>query len=196
MDPGTTTITVSGVAGAATWDGPNATFVPSSPPSYGTKYDVTVAGEGPAGNSITFSWSFTTTNMGTISGIVRDDNGKPLAGAKVTLDGGQEVVTDATGHCTFQALAGTHELRITKPGWDPQTVEVDPAAGQICAASDKSMVQSDVLGLLGIAAAIVALLYCIGQRRRKDRGPPTPARSRGHVRAPEEGREEQQPAHR
>lgn len=186
MDHSATAITVSGVAGTMQWDGLIATFVPSSALSYGTGYTATVTGEDLVGNPITFSWSFTTTDLGTITGIVRNSNGNPLEGATVTLDDGQSFVTNATGRYYFQASAGTHELTIAKSGWASQTLQVDLAAGQFCEMGDLTMAPNDILTMLGIVAAVIAvvivgIMVYLGRHRKGGRRRPparAPVRSR------------------
>lgn len=55
---------------------------------------------------------------------ITDDNGKPLQGARVSLDGGAPRTTDALGRVAFQTTLGTHTLFVTAAGFEPFELEV------------------------------------------------------------------------
>ncbi len=76
------------VAGTISWNGDTAIFTPSSVLIGDTTYTVKVSGTDLAGNWLSTtgsSWTFTTANVGTISGVIKDSNGNPVGGATVTL---------------------------------------------------------------------------------------------------------------
>lgn len=55
---------------------------------------------------------------------VRNDAGQPLAGARVTLDGGAQRIADSAGRVSFPAARGRHVLTIEADGYLPGEVEV------------------------------------------------------------------------
>src|SRR5688572_13911789 len=56
-----------------------------------------------------------------VSGVVVDQNIKPIAGARVTLDGSQTNETGADGSFLFaDVAAGAHQLRVEADGYLPQ----------------------------------------------------------------------------
>ena len=52
------------------------------------------------------------------------DNGKPLAGAKVILDGKTVRYADGAGRVTFEAERGAHKLHILATGYAPMDIDV------------------------------------------------------------------------
>ncbi len=61
---------------------------------------------------------------GLLTYTVRDAAGRPLAGARITLDGAQTRSTDVHGRVQFRATRGRHVLTIEAAGYQTQTVEV------------------------------------------------------------------------
>jgi hypothetical protein len=176
MDHLATTITIEGVTGTVSWDRTFLTFTPSSPLAYGTTYTVTVSGRDLVGSPISKSWTFTTTDMGTISGIIVDNNGNPLGGASVRLDDGTTVVTNERGEFTFEARAGPHNLTVSKSGWDGLTMMVTVQPGVTTGLGSFKVTPSNPLAMYGIIAAvagvsIVAVLIYLNHRK-KEKGPP------------------------
>jgi hypothetical protein len=55
---------------------------------------------------------------------INDEDGKPLTGAKVTLDGGLTLSTDTFGKVSFQTGRGTHHLKIEATGYVTQELDV------------------------------------------------------------------------
>ena len=74
--------------------------------------------------------------QGSISGIVKDQNGANVAGAEVALVHSQQAVlrttvTDASGHFNFDNLAvGSYEIRITREGFGTNRVSAQVSAGK------------------------------------------------------------------
>jgi len=56
---------------------------------------------------------------------VRDDDGRPLAGARVTLDGSEPRRTDDRGQVSFATAQGPHELLVEIAGYATQRVEFE-----------------------------------------------------------------------
>lgn len=61
---------------------------------------------------------------GEIIFTARDEQGRPLAGAKITLDGAAQRLADAQGRVAFPAARGRHVLRIEAQGYPPSEAEV------------------------------------------------------------------------
>lgn len=54
----------------------------------------------------------------------RDEQGRPLAGAKITLNGGASRIADSQGRVSFPVKRGRHILLIEAQGYPPSEVEV------------------------------------------------------------------------
>ncbi|PIE51416.1 hypothetical protein CSA37_11860 [Candidatus Fermentibacteria bacterium] len=69
-------------------------------------------------------------NTGTLSGCIKDDQGRPIEGAKVTIGTPTPVIvtTDATGMFTAQVMGGTLPVAVQADGWitDNKSVTVIP----------------------------------------------------------------------
>lgn len=61
---------------------------------------------------------------GTATFTIADDNGNPLAGAAVTLDGIETRNTDRNGQVQFKTTRGPHTLSVYLAGYAPFTLEV------------------------------------------------------------------------
>ena len=59
-----------------------------------------------------------------LRGVVRGPDGQPLAGAAVALDEQQSIATPADGRFAFDVAVGTHRVRVSRDGFQPQTLEV------------------------------------------------------------------------
>ena len=69
-----------------------------------------------------------TPTSGTISGVVKDDQGDPVSGATVTVDG-KTVTTGADGRYTFNVEAGTYTVEVEKSDYDSDSSSVTVVAG-------------------------------------------------------------------
>jgi hypothetical protein len=128
------TVIVTGVQGNSTWNGQTLTIAPYEPLLLEHNYLLIVYGQDLAGNNLTwFSWSFSTTSQGSVTGEVRDDGGNAVADAKVTLlaDGEavKETTTDENGAFQLSAPAGSYNLSISGPGIIAKTVPIEISAG-------------------------------------------------------------------
>lgn len=61
---------------------------------------------------------------GEIIFTARDEQGRPLSGAKITLDAGISRIADSAGRVSFPAVRGRHVLSIEAQGYPPSEVEV------------------------------------------------------------------------
>lgn len=64
------------------------------------------------------------TRNGIATLTVRDENERPVNGARVSFDGGEPKTTDARGQVSFSYTPGAHEFAIEAPGMEPQSVAV------------------------------------------------------------------------
>ncbi len=70
-------------------------------------------------------------STGTLTGVVRDDRGHPLARVLVSLRGIAAARTDSQGRYAFIGVrTGTHELTVYRPGLKPLTIRTRVAARQ------------------------------------------------------------------
>ncbi|MBI0584437.1 MAG: carboxypeptidase regulatory-like domain-containing protein [Methanomassiliicoccus sp.] len=172
MDAGASNLSIEGIAGSVSWDGTLMTFTPASPLAYAATYTVSLDARDHVGNVLKQKWTFTTTDMGTISGVITDAEGKPLAGVKVALDDGRSVVTNDQGVFVHDVHAGQYNLTLSKLGWDGKTMTVSLQPGQTMSVGSVSISPSNPLALYGVLAAIgavslVAIIYLIQKRTRK-----------------------------
>ena len=170
MDKGSVTIRVEGfkdVTGTISWNGNVATFAPSSPLKYNEGYSVSVIGKDLAGNSMTEMTSdFTTVkNECTITGIIKDQDGNPIANATVKLDNNMVTTTDAYGRFVFTGVpSGSYSLNVTKDGFQLVSRSVNLIAGEVteleAMSVDRDASSSDdglalwIIGMIGAAAAL------------------------------------------
>jgi hypothetical protein len=178
MNKTLTSIVIDGVNGTVTWNGDIATFKPSSRLVGNLEYTVTVNGKDLAGNDLNeTTWSFRTAKVvGTVSGIVIDDDGKPVAGATVTLDS-RITTTDVDGRYRFDDVSpGTYNITATKDGRVTATATVsmmddDISSGviveNIVLSVEKEGADGSILLVGVIAALMVAGIIGAGMFMRK-----------------------------
>ena len=66
-----------------------------------------------------------------LSGVVTDINGNPVAGAKVTLDDGRTTTTDENGFYEFEDVsAGKHTITVEKDGMFSSTRDIDVSGSE------------------------------------------------------------------
>jgi hypothetical protein len=112
--------------------GPNPTYIFDTSGDYRVMLTVTDS----AGNQATdIMWVHVsgTVSTGSISGVVKDENGNPISGATVTIPGTNfQATTNATGHYTIPDVpVGIHNIRINKNGYESETVsDVSVTAGE------------------------------------------------------------------
>ncbi|UCG70749.1 MAG: carboxypeptidase regulatory-like domain-containing protein [Thermoplasmata archaeon] len=112
--------------------GVNPTYTFSTPGNYLITLTITDA----VGNSNTDTMWVNVSEIpttGRITGIIEDENGDPIAGATVTVEGTNlKAVTDETGHYTIPDVPeGTYDLTVTKGGYETTTIpDVTVNAGE------------------------------------------------------------------
>ena len=182
-----------GVTGSTAWNGSVATFVPASTLLGNTSYVVHVIGDDRAGNALhTMTWTFTTANVGTISGQITDGSGRPIANATVTLKPTpsttgsatdptlMSTVTDGRGYYAFYDIgAGDYLLTVAKEGYGTTTANVTMtpagiATGGVTASavinlhpSSFDVVQAIEITAIVAAVAVVLLAAVLVRRKRK-----------------------------
>lgn len=160
----------AGSEGTVTWEGNKLIFTPSTGRVANTTYTVAIAGTDLARNQFSVTWSFKTTNLGSLNGTVVGPDGLPMGGATVALDNGMNTTTDAQGRFSFTGVAeGDYTLYISKEGFKSVAQEVIVKAGDASSIGALTVQSVDmnpagtsgsfdpvIIG--GIAAAIVAVL--------------------------------------
>ena len=143
MNASSVRIIVSNLTGRISWNGNTAVFTPNGNLTAGTLYIVTVGGTDLAGNSLApYSWNFTTkseiinppitTPVGNVSGVVTDENGAPIAGATITVQGTNiSTTTDSAGHFLLENVsAGQHTILIGRNGFASNTTSITVTEGE------------------------------------------------------------------
>jgi len=165
----------TGVTGSISWSGNVATLTPFAPLLYNHSYAVTVNGMDVVGNSLApFNWTFKTTDFGSITGVVKDQNGNLVSGAEVKLRSSGALVANVTtgsdGRFTINAPAGAYELTISKAGMLEKTVSATISPGQPEDLGDQALQPDNTLVYVAIVVVIVigaAALAVWMSRRRK-----------------------------
>jgi hypothetical protein len=180
MNETATTITVSGISGSLIWSGNILVLKPSANLTTVTTYLVVVSGKDLAGHAMNYEWEFTTTNLLMVGGKVVDENGAPIQGAVISMNGTTVATTDAEGNYSFEILPGTYTLTVKREGYDEASKQVVVSDGQSGTGTNAVIVQlikakgSDLSMLLGgvaiIAVAILAIAF-VAARRRASRKP-------------------------
>lgn len=110
-----------------------------------------------------------TAGTGTVTGTVLDENGNPISGATVYIDGHTEIetTTDSYGRYTLNGVpAGTQSVIVIKDGYKRDSEDVTVQEGQSTTAGDIVMAKSTSeeptsWALYGALAAIVAIVVVI-----------------------------------
>lgn len=114
----TVRIWIEGVEGDMTFSGSQISFSPTDPLDHATDYTVILEGSDEAGNPIRdHSWTFTTTDVGFVRGMVLDQDGSPLINQIVNMQGLVIVKTDSKGIFNISYSMGSYELNITGTGY-------------------------------------------------------------------------------
>jgi parallel beta-helix repeat protein len=116
-----------------------------------------------------YSWTFSTTALVTVSGIVLDQEGKPIVGAKVSI-GPVVGTTDSNGSFDLQVLAGPSHLIITAPG--QQDTEMDLNVSNETQIGTVGMVKRSGLDLIlvimiGVALSIIIVSSVLWTNRKR-----------------------------
>lgn len=98
---------------------------------YNTEYVIEVTGRDLAGNLMeTFSWTFETTNIGTITGKVHDYNRRPMENVEILLDGNEVARTDEEGVFSLDLESGRYDVTAKLDGYTDESVTVDVEPGE------------------------------------------------------------------
>lgn len=179
MNETATTIVVDGMDGTLKWSGTHwATFTFSTSLKGNTTYTVTVNGKDQAGNLLVpVSWRFSTANVGTVSGIVSDLGGRPVAGAVVNLTStsgrNMTTVTNISGYYSFHDVPiGDYTISVIKDNYTSQTSTFtlngdNVAFGGITldkvltssGPADDSLLLLVALGSMTVAGSLITVLY-------------------------------------
>ncbi len=173
MDP--YSVTIDGVEGTSGWNGNVLTISPNVPWQMDHQYTIVVNGNDLAGNNLsTFSWSFATADLGTISGQVKDERNETVQGADIVLLQGGEIVasttTDSEGRFSLTAPSGSYNLTISKSDIITRTIQVEVIGGQGVDLGEVSvqLVPSSTWILIDVVIVIGAVgLFLVGRRNQK-----------------------------
>jgi hypothetical protein len=104
---------------------------------------------------------------GSITGIVRDNTGRRVPGAKVTLSGGGEVETGADGKFTFSDISpGSHQVTARAVAANPVNRIVEVIAGQVTE-TELDLVNFTILGEARVETRSVKALFAKEMEERK-----------------------------
>lgn len=108
--------------------------------------------------------------IGNISGRIMS-GGQPIAGANVSLDTGEQTVTDGGGYFAIDALAGPHTITFDKQGYDRLTRDVTLEPGQLMDLGQIEMKKSGMdltwaIVAIVVIAAVATLIVVVLRARR------------------------------
>ncbi len=185
LDRTVSNITVSGAEGTVRWEGNTIIFTPDAPLQLGTKYTVDVVAMDHSGRWENNTWSFNTTSNAYVSGIVQDDDGAPLANARVYIPGGPSTVTAGDGSFRLEVPSGNQTLTISLSGHVTRTMPINVPPGIERSVGTIQLASTELIVLVGWAVAILAIVLVLViyyfRKAKKGRGrrPRPPARGRG-----------------
>lgn len=190
--------------GAFDWSGPEMTFIPDFGLDYDTAYTVTIAQSAmdSSGNPMDsdHEWSFTTeVGVGTVRGVVTDENGLELADVTVSIpDLGLTTHTISNGSYVFQDIeAGAYEIRFSKEGFNGQrkTVDLQPEQTLIVNVTmAHALTLLDLWWMILLIVILVIVLVILLFRRKKKAEETWPgAEDAAYVEPPEEPPPELEP---
>ncbi|MEW5936372.1 MAG: Ig-like domain-containing protein [Candidatus Thermoplasmatota archaeon] len=183
------------VQGSFHWNAQHTvlTFDPQTALAYSTKYTVTIGTEAMDQHGLAllqpYSWNFTTEAQptGAVEGRVVDENGNPISGATVTLDG-ISTTTNETGEFRLENVpVGDQTLVVTHPDYERETRDVTVVADQTTPVDDIEMAPAIapppfdwlwlLLLLIIIVIAVLVIIFALKRRKRKEPEPyyPPPA---------------------
>jgi len=110
-----------------------------------------------------------------IAGVIATQDGSPLSGAKVSLENGSYILTDANGRFNLTASTGQHTLTISGSGFKTTTIDVTLTQGNKDVGTiklessfeDNTVLIEAVAGIAG-TAIILLLLLVVWKRKKKD----------------------------
>jgi hypothetical protein len=164
-----------GVSGTISWEGNTSLrFIPTEAFTYNHTYTVQVDGRDLAGNAMTtLIWEFTAQpNLGVLTGKVVNELNAPIQGAFVSLENGQNAVTNRDGVFSITAPSGNHTLTISYEGYGEFRVNVTLSAGDTTDIGSAPMSKAGtdyswviILTFVLLVAVAIELIYL--QRKRK-----------------------------
>lgn len=171
MDRGS--VQIQGAQGTLTWGARGFVLTPYEALAPATNYTIEVTGLDLAGNHLVGgTWSFNTTDKGSIAGKVKDDRNYTVEGVevKVLKDGAviASTTTDSNGNFNVEAPQGSYNLSLSSPKIEARTLQVNVSAGEtlelgvvkVERAPDYTWVAIDVVIVLGAVG-----FFFVGRRR-------------------------------
>jgi hypothetical protein len=147
------------------WNGVVVAFVPEFGLDYDTEYTVTVSqsamDRSSNSMSVDHSWCFTTeVGLGTIIGMVKDENGAALADVAVSISG-LEVTAQTSSNGSYVIVdvpAGEHMIRFSKEGFNAVTRAVDLEPSQT---REVNVTMTHTVTLLGLWWMILLIVILV-----------------------------------
>lgn len=136
----------------------------------GLEYVVSITGTDLAGNPISFQWNFSTDKVGTIRGQVVSEDGDPIEGVSVILNGNKISLTDQNGFYRFNLTMGSYQIDISMDGYYSKTIHIDVSAGTTSDAGQTTLVRTQEddndsgdkgMGFIPILAVIIMVLIIV-----------------------------------
>ncbi len=181
MDESSVSFIIGGVSGTLSWSGSTVTFQPSSVLQGNTEHSVTVSCKDLAGHRMVVAWTFTTANVGSISGTITDQDGKPLPGSTVTLKGTAgttlTTVTGSSGGYAFHDVpVGGYDVLFEGNGYETVTQHLEVTSDTVASGgttvngtlSVKGSGDTIMLIMGGVAVTTVAVLSAVLFLRHRD----------------------------
>ena len=108
----------------------------------------------------------------TARGVIKGDDGEPLIGASVIIDGTSTgTVTDVNGAFTLPGVRNGQRLRIDCLGYSSQTVVFNGQPINVTLATDATMLDDVVVTALGMKRSTKALGYAMTEIKGEDLNP-------------------------
>ncbi|OPY32677.1 MAG: Periplasmic copper-binding protein (NosD) [Methanomassiliicoccales archaeon PtaU1.Bin124] len=122
-------VAIEGISGQMNSNDRNTTFVPIGL-GYNQEYTMVIRGCDLAGNELSITWKFNTTQVAEMVGYLRDADGKAIANATLTLSNGASATTDANGYYVFHnVVVGNYSLTVHKDGYEDSTIPATVTKG-------------------------------------------------------------------
>ncbi len=165
--------------GRSEWTGNRFDFNPSHILDPGREYTIEIHAEDLAGNEIIFGrWFFTTTDRGTLNGRVLDENGVPMEGLQVEVEGDPITFTDAYGRFSFDVRMGQKRVEITGESISKITIDIFVNADTVhdigtITSKPKEVDENNfqkfflVIPLIILIILLIAVLFLVILKRRK-----------------------------
>lgn len=169
MDMNAFTVAINGEHVGWAWGELNSLSFAPADIRYGAGYMVLLSGADLAGNIVTFSWSFTTIEAGSINGTLVNEYGHPMTNVTIVLNNGMSVTTDDEGHFFFEEVpVGLYVLSVESEGYELLSTDITVTADEELEMDEVEMNKTlngggDIFVI--VAAAIIVILFVVAGAR-------------------------------